>query len=146
VERKEQRMDWAKSQRLDRVGQRLVVTGVLVIDALVTVLALVVGWYASYFSDGSHERGLAALLDVWPVWIFVAGVIGISAMALGLVARGGRIALLLGGQGGLVLASAAFGSLAAGGLGGDRVVVLAVAAAGGLALAAGAASRLASRA
>ena len=138
-------IDTATASQLDRVGRALVILGSVIVEAVTTVLALLLAWYISYFSDGSVDRGLAAVLDAWFVWVAAAVIIGMVVAALAWVMRGGTIALLLGGIGGFLVVVA-----------GLRVVVgtspdthwllgFVAAALGGLLLSGGASVRLLAR-
>ena len=140
-----QRATGSPARNLDGTGRALVVTGVLLIESLTILFAVAAGWFISYFSDDSPERGLAALLDVWPVWVVAVVFIVVVTVALARVARGGSVALGLGGLAGLVIAGATFWILWTGSHEAFRAMLLGAGLVGGLALAAGAAARLSAR-
>ncbi len=133
------------AHRLDRIGATLVVIGVVLLDALATFIGLAGAWFISTFTDGSDERGLAVIADLWPVWVVAVVLIAIVVVALAQLLRGGSSALLFGGLGGLAVASVGVGVLLAGSYEVVRTSLLLAMVAGGLLLALGAAARLAAR-
>lgn len=131
--------------RLDRAGRALVAFGAIVLGLLAVLLVVGAAWFISYFGDGSGERGLAAMLDVWPVWLFAVVVIALVAVTLAWVVRGGRVALVTGGIGGLMIGVVGITMLVTGQHDELRWLLLLIGATGGLTLASGAAGRLAAR-
>ncbi len=140
-----QRMDDVTASQLDRAGRAMVVIGAFILDAAITALALVLAWYISYFADGSVDRGLAAMLDVWFVWVAAVVLIVSVVAALARVMRGGSIALLLGGIGGFGVMLAGLRVVAGTSPHEFWLLVFAAAAIGGLALSGGASVRLLAR-
>ncbi len=117
-----------------------------ILDAVTTALALLLAWYISYFADGSVERGLAAVLDLWFIWVAAVVLIGIVVAALARVMRGGSIALLLGGIGGFLVTLAGLQLVVGASPQVFWLLALAAAVIGGLALSGGASVRLLARA
>ena len=132
--------------RLDRAGRALMTFGAVVIGLLGALLTLGAAWFVSYFGDGSAERGLAAMLDVWFVWLFAVAVIVLVAVALVWVVRGGQVALMAGGIAGLTIGVIGVTMLSTGHDDGLRWLLILIGAIGGLALASGAVVRLVARA
>jgi hypothetical protein len=141
----EHHTDQLSSRRLDRTGRALLCAGTFVLGALAVLFGLVAAWFMSYFSDGSAERGLVAMVDAWPAWVVTLVLIAIVIVALTRVVRGGSTALLLGCLAGLMVALAGVWLLLAGGHDVFRAMLLVAAVAGAAAMAAGAAAQLVAR-
>jgi hypothetical protein len=133
----------ATHSRLDRAGRALVVAGAIVLGPIAVLLVSAAAWFVSYFSDGSAERGLAAITDVWPVWLLALAVIALVVVALARAIRGGGLALAWASIGGLAIGAIGFALLVTGQHDGVRWVLLLVGTVGGLALASGSVARLA---
>ena len=131
-----------RDSRLDRAGRALLIVGALVLGPLAVLLVLFVAWFISYFGDGSAERGLAAMTDVWPVWLVALAVIAVVVAALVWMIRGGRVALTLAAVSGLAFGAAGLWMLGTGHDDGIRWTLIRVGVLGGLALTSGAAVRL----
>jgi ABC-type transport system involved in multi-copper enzyme maturation permease subunit len=96
---------------VDRAGRIL---GALVVSALAVLLSLGAAWFISWFSDDSAARGLAAMVDVWPIWLLAVAVIALLAVFLARVIRRGAVALMLGAIVGLIITMAGLAMLATG--------------------------------
>ena len=131
--------------RLDRAGRALMNFGAIVLGPLAVLLTLGAAWFISYFSDDSAERGLAAMLDVWPVWLFAVATIVLVVVTFGWVVRGGRVALVAGGIGGFTIGVIGLTMLLTGRDDDLRWLVILIGTTGGLALASGALARLLER-
>ena len=138
-------MNTSARGRLDRAGRILVILGAFVLGALAVLFALGAAWFISYFGDDSAARGLAAMVDVWPVWLLAVGVVAFVAVFLAWVIRGGGVALVLGAIVGLIIALAGLTMLATGRDDDLRWMVILAGTGGGVALASGATARLAAR-
>ena len=135
----------ATRRRLDRAGRALMTSGAVVLGLLGALLTVGAAWFISYFGDGSAERGLAAILDVWFVWLFAVAVIVLMAVALVWVVRGGQVALMAGGIAGLTIGVIGVSMLSTGHDDGLRWLLILIGAIGGLALASGVVVRLVAR-
>ena len=119
--------------------------GAIVLGLLGVLLTFGAAWFISYFGDGSAERGLAAMLDVWFVWLFAVAVIVLVVVALVRAVRGGQVALMVGGIAGLTIGVIGVTMLSTGHDDGLRWLLILIGAIGGLALASGAAVRFVAR-
>jgi hypothetical protein len=138
-------MNAAARGRLDRAGRILATVGALVVGALAVLFTLGAAWFISYFGDDSAARGLAAMVDVWPIWLLAVAVIAFVAVVLAWVIRGGAVALVLGAIVGLIITMAGLTMLATGRDDDLRWLVILAGTGGGVALASGVAARLAAR-
>jgi hypothetical protein len=132
-------------RRLDRAGRALMTGGAAVIGLLGALLTLGAAWFISYFGDGSAERGLAAMLDVWFVWLLAVAVIVLVAVALVWTIRGSQVALVAGGIAGLTISVIGMTMLSTGHDDGLRWLLIIIGAIGGFALALGSVMRLVAR-